>query len=165
MSVEQRVAAQVRQAELDRAEAQAREAEARARIARETARLAELDRLRREARYGERVQCVLDQAEVHLGGKWYGVEPVALDLVKAVRVPFEVVERKLRNPYRTSGNEAFFDGQIVTLCPDVAAFGAPDACLRLVGTTSDYRVGLSRVVESHRFLRGQLRCKLAHTRR
>jgi hypothetical protein len=160
MTNEQRLQAEEKQAALDRAKAEQRAAEARAREAEAAARFAELERRRRSARYGERVQCVLSEAHVSLGGKWYAIEPVPLDLVRGLKIGFEVIERKERNPYRDSSNYAFFTGQTVSICPEGDSTGSSQACLRMVGTTSDYEKGTVHFLESPRFLKGTLRCEL-----
>jgi hypothetical protein len=167
MSTEQRLQAQEKQAAIDRerarqhaAEARAREAEARAREAELATKRAALDQSRRDARYGERVQCVLNDAYVAVSGKWLDIEPIGLDLVRGQAVPFDIIERRERNPYRDTSNVAFFDGQTVSICPGSDTAGPNAACLRVVRNTADYQRGMVQHVESARFLKGRLRCDL-----
>lgn len=161
MTTEQRLHAQEKQAELDSAAERRRAAEARAREAEAARKQAELDTRRREARYGERVQCVLSEAEAHLGGRWRSVEPVALDLVRGVELAFDLAERGgdgLR--YRTTAH-ADFDGQTLRICREAGADHRDgQGCARLLGTFNDYRRGLDQGVEAARFLRGRMRCDL-----
>lgn len=146
--------ARLKQAEVDQAQAQARQQEARARQAEAAARAAELSHARTTAGPGERVQCVLDRAELHYGGKWRRAEPLGLDLVAGMPIEFEL--RLQDGNYRTRTGMARFDGMEVRLCPDHNR----DRCARLVATQGELRRGKSRQVTSHDFLRGRLHCEL-----
>lgn len=162
MNTEQRLQAQQKQAELDRAAEQQRAADARAREAEAIRQTAELEARRRDARYGERVQCVFSDAEAHLGGKWRNVEPVAMDLVQGMEVAFNLVEPSGHTMrYRTVAY-ARFDGQTLSLCRDAGNDRRnPSACVRVLGTFADYRRGIDQRIDSERYLRGRLRCDLA----
>ena len=154
MDVEAQQQARLRQAEVDRAEAEARRQEAQAREAEAAARAAELSHARATAAPGDRVQCVLDRAELHYGGKWRPAEPIGLDLVAGMPIEFEL---RLRDGnYRTRTGMARFDGMEIRLCP---AYSGSD-CARLVATQGELRRGKSRQVTSHDFLRGRLHCEL-----
>lgn len=161
MSAEDRIRAHEQQALLDRAAAERRAAEARAREAEAQHRQAVLAQARRDARYGERVQCVLADAEARLGGKWRRVEPVALDLVQGVPLPFDLTEPSGRIRYR-SPVHAKFDGQTVILCRgEVGRERSDDRdCARMLGTQADYRRGMEAYINAPNFLRGHLRCDL-----
>ncbi|MEN6585626.1 MAG: hypothetical protein ABFE02_06180 [Sulfuricella sp.] len=161
MSTAQRLQAQEKHAELKRAEAERQAAEARAREAEAERQRAELETRRREARYGERVQCVLSNAEAYLGGKWRSIEPVALDLVQGMEISFNLAEPSGRTvSYRTPAY-AYFDGQSVGLCRDADDDRRnPSTCARVLGTFADYRRGFELRIDAQRFLRGRMRCDL-----
>lgn len=146
--------ARLKQAEVDRAQAQVRQQEAQARQAEAAAQAAELSHARATAGPGERVQCVLDRAELHYGGKWRPAEPIGLDLVAGMPIEFEL--RLQDENYRMHTGMARFDGMEVRLCPDYARNG----CARMVATQGELRRGKSRQVTSHEFLRGRLQCEL-----
>lgn len=162
MSTEQRFQAQQKQAELDRAAAEQRAADARAREAEAVRQTAELDARRRDAKYGDRVQCVFSDAEAHLGGKWRSIEPVALDLVRGMEVALNLTEPSShRVSYRTPAY-ARFDGQTLSLCRDADNDRRnQSACVRVLGTFADYRRGIDHHIDSANFLRGRLHCDLA----
>jgi len=154
MSVEQQNEARMQQAELDRARAEARRREAEARRAEAAARAAELEHARQTAAPGERVQCILQPAEIHYGGKWRPAEPLGLDLVAGMPIAFEM--RTQASRYRTVEGEAVFDGMEVRLCP---RYG--DECARFLATSGELRRGVSRRVRAEDLLRGKMHCELA----
>ncbi len=161
LSPEERLAAREKQAELDRAAAERRTAEAQAREAEAARQLAELEVRRREAGYGERLQCVMEQGELRSGSRWRAVEPFAVDVVEGMDVPFDYREQD-RGRHRSNDGNAQFDGTTLTLCAERWA-SRPDSdyCVRVLGTFEDYRRGLRTSVDSERFLRGDIRCQLA----
>lgn len=162
MTAEQRLQAHEKQAELQQAAAERRAAEARAREEEAARQQAELIALRRQARYGERLQCVLEPVEARLFRSWRQVEPVALDVVVGAEQPFSLREPADRSTRRSSTGYATFDGQVLTICRDSQS-NNPSLrhCLRLLGTFEDFRRGISQTVEAPDFLRGRLRCNLA----
>lgn len=159
MSATERQQARLKQAEVDRAEAEARRQEAAAREAEAAARAAELSHARATAGPGERVQCVLDRAELHYGGEWRHAEPLGLDLVAGMPITFTMEARDAH--YRTRSGTASFDGMEVRLCRQYRH----DDCARLVATQGDLRQGKTRTVKAADFLRGRLHCELALGRR
>lgn len=161
MGSEERLRAYEQQAALDQAATERRAAEARVREAEAQRQQMALAQARRGAHDGERVQCVLEDAEARLGGKWRRVEPVALDLVHSIPLPFNLIETSGHLRHRTQAH-AGFDGQTVTLCRgDVSRERGEDrACARMLGTLADYRRGMEARVEAPHFLRGRLRCEL-----
>ncbi len=157
LSPQQKLEASQQQAELDQARdlRLAREAEARAEEARREAN--ELMLRRREAAYGERVQCVLEPVAYRSGKEWQWLKPVALDLVTGMRLSVELYE--VKRSYRTREAVAWFDGQQVFICPDeYSARRESEACVRVAGHYGEYRQGLTRQIESEAFLKGRLRC-------
>ncbi|MCG5525186.1 hypothetical protein LRB11_09625 [Ectothiorhodospira haloalkaliphila] len=161
MTAEQRLQARQQQAALDQARAEQRAAEARAREEEAARQRAELEVRRQEAGFGERVQCVLREAEAYLGGSWRSVQPLALDVVQGMEWGFEMQAVEDGRVRRRGTGYAHFDGTRLTLCPRSGQYQThAAACAQVVGTTSDYRRGLSERIEGHRFLRGQLRCDL-----
>lgn len=163
MSQEQRLAAREKQAELKQAEAERRAEEERARAEEAARQQAELNEKRRQAAYGERVQCVLDPVEARIFGSWRQAEPLALDLVVGLELEVPLRERSGSTVRRRSTAYASFDGQTVAVCREpLAAMTTTgrDHCLRLLGTFEDYRRGIAQQLEAPDFLRGRLRCNL-----
>lgn len=162
MAPQQRLDAHARQADLDRAMAERRAAEAAARKAADEARAAELDARRQEARYGERLQCVLRDAEVKTGNRWRAVRPVAVDVVKGLEVELQLEEPSGRVFRFNSRAYASFDGQTLSLCrdPDGPRRSAT-ACAHVIGLFEDFRRGMTARLDGSSFLRGTLRCSLA----
>ena len=158
MSVEQQNEARMQQAELDRVRAEARRREAEARRAEAAARAAELEHARRTAGPGERVQCILQPAEIHYGGKWRPAEPLGLDLVAGMPIAFAMHTRA--SHYRSIEGQAVFDGMEVRLCP---RYG--DDCARFLATSGELRRGVTRRVRADDLLRGEMHCELAYTGR
>jgi len=155
MSLEQQNQARMQQAELDRARAEARRREAEAREAQAAARAAELEHARANAAPGERVQCILQPAEIHYGDKWRPAEPLGLDLVAGMPIAFEMRARASR--YRTMEGQAVFDGMEIRLCP---RYG--DDCARFLATSGELRRGASRQVVAEDLLRGRMHCELVY---
>lgn len=159
LSPQQKLEASQQQAELDQARdlRLAREAEARAEEARREAN--ELMLRRREAAYGERVQCVLEPAAYRNGGEWQRLKPVAMDLVMGMSLGIELHE--VKRSYRTHEAVAWFDGQQVFICPDeYSARRGSERCVSVAGHHREYRQGLIRQIESGNFLKGRLSCSL-----
>ena len=168
LSPQQRLDALEQQAQLDLAQEQRRIAEARQREAQarqqeaEAARQrAELEKLRCEARYGDRIQCVLDQAEVYRSRRWEPIESLAFDLVRHVELTTAMIEQRHRQQRTIGTVYALFDGQTVSLCDRQGADSGRRQCLRLVGVFEDYRRGIRQQLVAPEFLRGELRCSLA----
>lgn len=160
MNTDQRLQAQHKQAELDQIAAERQVAEARAREAEAAQKAAQLEIRRQQARYGERLQCVISASEARLGGKWRGTESVALDVVQGLEAEFTIAEPANKTwRYRTSGY-AYFDGQTLALCRN-SAQQAGNLCARVLGTFEDFRRGVNQPVEVPGFLRGHLHCNLA----
>ena len=164
MSEAQRHEARLQQAELDRARAEQRAAEARLREA-EVAREAQLlEQRRRDARPGERLQCVIDPVEGRLGGKWRTADPVLIDVVTGIDTRFTIDEDRRRSRYSAHGH-ARFDGRTLLICPEPPdSRHARSACARVVGNRSDFRSSIQQPIEVSRLLRGQLRCDPYHHR-
>ncbi len=156
MSLEQRTQAYEKQAEFDHAARLKRIEQEQQRQQLLLQQQAQLEQQRQQSSYGERVQCVLDNAQVKLSGKWRDIEKLALDLPLNLPVAFTVHEDRDRSRYSTNGN-AFFDGQTVYLCRSMQL---NSDCARLIGTRNDFRRSLQQQVASRDFLRGRLRCDL-----
>lgn len=161
MSPEQQLEARQEQARLDRAREQRRRAEARAREAESRKRAAEIESQRAAAAYGERVQCVLNNVQMDLGGKLRAAEPLALDLVRGMRIEVPVAassESGWMSYERTL--IAGFDGQTIMLCESEQDFSPPYArCARILGTRAQYHRGLDTRIASD-FLQAKARCDL-----
>ncbi|ADU66401.1 hypothetical protein Selin_1671 [Desulfurispirillum indicum S5] len=169
LSSQQRLDARAKQAELDQAREQRRTAEAQQQAAQtrlrelEAARqLAELEKFRCEARYGDRVQCVLHEAQIYRSRQWQSVQPIALDVVRGTEVEAAVHQQSERSLRTIDSVFGTFDGQTFTICRDSGSRSlSQHNCIRLVGTFEDFRRGINRPVEAPEFLRGKLRCSLA----
>lgn len=153
---ESRTLAQEKDAELREAKSRQNYAENRAgrawaavKLAEEKRDVLELDIRRREARYGERVLCWLEDAEIYRAKKWRDLKTVTIDIVTNVDVPFELVEKK--DSYYTTERFAQFDGKRVKLCR------TERSCVEMAGSFTQYQQGLEGRIETSE-LRGQLRC-------
>ena len=157
LTAEQQLAARQQQAELDEARAlrRAREAEAKAAEA-ERAALA-LQEARKHAAYGDNVQCVFSPVQAYLNSKWRTAEPLALDLVRGYEHPVTISEQSRYSRYSLHA-VAYFDGQVVELCPEYTS--NRHRCARLLANQVDYQRGVEADVASDKFIKGRLRCAL-----
>lgn len=160
LSPEQRLQAREKQLEFDRLAEQRRQVEAAARREEAQRQAAELETRRHEARYGERLQCVLQPAEAWLNRQWREIEPLAFDLVTGYEQVLPLRETGRRTVRYSSRAHARFDGQQLLLCQYAQDQRRSGICIRELGTFADYRRGIRRTVEADQFLRGQLRCSL-----
>lgn len=153
LTPEQQLDARERQQRLS-ADAAQRRAEAQ-RLQQEQARqeAEALEQRRLAAAHGDRLQCVLDDAELRLGSDWRPADPVVLDLLRGERQDFRL--NLQGSTHRNLGAEAYFDGLRVRLCRP----GERD-CAVIVGTSGDFQRGISRPVQVRDTLQGQLRCEL-----
>ncbi|PTD97309.1 hypothetical protein [Pseudothauera lacus] len=161
MDAEQRLAARLQQAELDRALAQRRAAEAQAREASAAQQAAELAARRAEAAPGERIQCVLREVQARLQRRWRPAMDVALDLVDGHAQSFIIEEGgERRGRYRSTAH-ARVDGQTLWLCRNPPGV-QPSAreCASVVATFEEYRRGVVQSVEAPDVLRARVRCDL-----
>lgn len=154
LSAEQRLDARERAERLNLEAARQRAEQQRLRAEQE--RLAEqaLIQRRREAQFGERVQCVLDAAELRSGGNWRDARPLGLDLIVGETHEFELLRKDSR--HRGVTGQASFDGQLIELCDRRGR-----NCAVIAGTSRDFQRGLHRQIEIDDALRGELRCDLA----
>jgi hypothetical protein len=90
MTMDQQIEARQQQAELNRAKAEQRAEEARARAAEAEAKIAEREQRRQDARYRDRVQCVLTNGQVKLSRGWARIESLVLDLVRGYEEQYTV---------------------------------------------------------------------------
>jgi predicted small lipoprotein YifL len=161
MTMDQQLQARQQQADLDRAHAERRAEEARARTAEAEAKIAERERRRQEARYGDRVQCVLANGEARLGRSWDRIQPLAFDLVRGFEeeVQIEVASDRMRG--FSAEAYAYFDGQTVYVCrmPFKDTYRQDD-CARLTATSRELERGVERYVQGRDFLKGMMRCDL-----
>ncbi len=154
LSAEQRMDAREREERLNLEAAQLRAEQQRLRAEQEQREQEALIERRRSAQYGERVQCVLDGAELRTGGNWREARPLALDLIVDESLEFELVRKDAT--HRSVNGKASFDGQLIELCDR-----AGRNCEVIAGTSRDFERGLRRSIEVDNTLRGELRCDLA----
>jgi len=163
MSAKERLQARKKQTELDKAKEERRKAEANAREAEAIKWLQDLEASRKDAEYGERLQCVLSPIQAYLGGSWRKIKPLALDVVQGMVLEKEIKEVSDGFVRRKEKIYAGFDGQTLTLCErkeDVQKQASED-CVHILGTFQEYSKGVQKDFKSHRFLRGRIRCDLA----
>ncbi|MCO4759214.1 MAG: hypothetical protein KC477_14435 [Oceanospirillaceae bacterium] len=159
MSQTDQLRAYEKQAELDkvRAEAQARERQAQAEA--EARKYEAMAAMRRNAQYGDIVQCVLDPLDVRFGGDWKVSKPQVFDLVRGEERDLRLQDQKER--YSTTALVSFAEsGLEVALCRDGYYANRRDGCTRLLGTSRDFHRGVRQTFSIDRFMQGTLRCDL-----
>ncbi|WP_421863145.1 hypothetical protein [Motiliproteus sp.] len=161
LSREEQLQAYQQQAEIDKVRIQARAQERQAELAAE-ARIKEQQlALRRHARYGDLVQCVLEPLQVRFSGKWKSAQPVAFDLVRGEVRAIELEDKRGR--YQRTGWVSFDEtGQAVEICRQSPNY-SNNSCDRLLGTTKEFHRGLQQQIDIERFAQGTLRCDLKPT--
>ncbi len=157
MTPEQQFDARAQQAALDQAAHERRLAEARAREAQALERAAELEQRRRDASYGERVQCIIDPAEAYIRGRWEEVRPVAMDLVTGFQDEITVNDRRGRSSISLF---ARFDGQVVSVCRRSMGAHRPQDCAEIVATRNQFQRGVTQRIEQDRLIKGRMYCDL-----
>ena len=163
MSREEQLRAYEQQAELDkvRAEAQARERAAQA--AAEARKYEAMAYLRQNAQYGDIVQCVLDPVDMKFSSKWKPAKPQAFDLVRGEQLTLRMQDWKER--YTSEVSVSFSEsGLEVKLCRH-SAYRYGGDCTRILGTSRDFRRGISKTFEIDRYMKGIWRCDLKPIRR
>lgn len=162
----QKLAARDRQATLDAEAAARRAAERRAAeeraAAAEAARQRRLDALRREARYGDVVQCVIPSGTADFRPGWREIDPVGVALVRSETrsVTLTAHDSGRTMPLWLSFSE---DGLMVSICrhaPREQERRRAD-CQTFAGTAADYRAGLTGRIDLPEILKGRLRCAYA----
>jgi predicted small lipoprotein YifL len=162
MTRQEQLRAREKQAELELAREKRRAAEAKAREAEAIKWLKDKEASRKQARYGERIQCVLTKAEAYIWGEWRRIEPVALDIVKGMVLEFELSEANDNGLNFQQKAYAGFDGQTLSLCPEKDQVQRNDpSCARVLGTFEQYAKGIKSKIGVQDFLRGRIRCDLA----
>lgn len=162
MTGQEQLRAREKQAELEKAEEKRRAAEAEARQAEAIKWLKNKEASRKQARYGDRLQCVLTNARACFWDEWRSIEPVALDIVKGMVLQLELSRADEDGFHFSQKVYAGFDGQTLTLCPDKNLVRQNDpSCARVLGTFEQYAKGLQKKIHAKEFLRGCIRCDLA----
>ncbi|MBJ6909051.1 hypothetical protein JG661_07000 [Vibrio cholerae] len=155
LTPEQQYDAQLKQAELDRQREARRLAEQQAREQALKEQQAQLELARENAKYGERVQCVLQNSELYFNKKWRASEPLALDLL--AKQPAQAVKQSTADGRYGFTLYAQFDGQTLSLCRHENS--RRQECALMLGTFNDYHRGLRQAIQQDNWLRGQLRCQ------
>ena len=147
---EQQMAARERQAELDR---QAAERRARA----EEQRRRELEERRANARYGDIVQCVVEEGVAKIGSSLREMEPIAFSLLRG-----EGETLAIRSIHGSKSGKLWAkfqdDGMTVKLCPLGSWY---PHCTRLIGTAGDFHRGIERRLIVDSMLDVRVRCGFA----
>lgn len=163
MSREEQLRAYEKQAELDKVRAEAQAIERAAQAEAEARKYEAMARLRENAQYGDIVQCVLDPVQMKFSSDWKPAQPQAFDLVRGEQLTLRIQDRKDR--YSSEARVAFAaSGLEVELCRNNAYRYGGD-CVRVLGTSRDFRRGMSKTFEIDRFMKGTLRCDLKPIRR
>lgn len=169
MTHEQRIAAYNSQAEIDKEAQRARAQEAALKAEQERRIREEIELRRREAHYGDLVQCAISPLSIHQSGdKWQVSQGVAAELVRGEAREVQAVT----DNYIHSLWMAFDDaGQTLALCkyePKRNAYGfdfSYGQCAILHTTTKSLHRGLSKALSDNANFKGYARCDLAPTRR
>ena len=160
LSPELRMQAREQQVKVDKARAAERAEKARIRAEQEARQQAIVDERRANPQYGERVQCVLTNAEARLSSQWRSIETVAVDLVVGETKSMDVRHlRDGRTRYSRTGY-ASFDGQRVNMCLHAHSSPSSNQCASLIATTRQFDRGISQNISSKDFVRGAMRCDL-----
>lgn len=163
MSREEQLRAYEKQAELDKVRAKAQAQERAAQAAAEARKYEAMAYLRQNARYGDIVQCVLDPVDMKFSSKWKPAKPQAFDLVRGEQLTLRMQDWKER--YRSEASVSFAEsGLEVELCRN-SAYRYSGDCTRVLGTSRDFRRGISKTFEIDRYMKGTLRCDLKPIRR
>lgn len=163
MSREEQLRAYEKQAELDKVRAEAQAIERAAQAEAEARKYEAMAQLRENAQYGDIVQCVLDPVQMKFRSDWKPAQPQAFDLVRGEQLTLRIQDRKDR--YSSEARVAFAaSGLEVELCRNNAYRYGGD-CVRVLGTSRDFRRGMSKTFEIDRFMKGTLRCDLKPIRR
>lgn len=149
----QQMQARSKQAELDQAERERRAEVARIAAEREAKERAEYETRLQNASYGEVVQCVVRDAEGHLGGSWRPAAPAGFTLLR--NYPTNVRFTEQGRPTRGVDGQATFDGSTVSLCRTNRK-----ECGTLVATQNQFRDGVKQEINISRLIRGTLYCDL-----
>lgn len=111
---------------------------------------AQLELARENAKYGERVQCVLQNSELYFNKKWRVSELLA-------KQPAQAVKQSTADGRYGFTLYAQFDGQTLSLCHHENS--RRQECALMLGTFNDYHRGLRQTIQQDNWLRGQLRCQ------
>ncbi|MFN2269075.1 MAG: lipoprotein [Desulfonatronovibrio sp.] len=161
MNEQDRLRAREKQAELNLAQEKRRKAEAEERTAESIKWLKDLEVSRENARYGQRVQCVLSNAQAYFWGEWRDIEPVALDIVKGMVLKFDILQAGDKYGFEERAY-AGFDGQTISLCREESEVQHnARSCARVAANFKQYARGLKTTIKKDKFLRARIRCDLA----
>lgn len=162
MSTDEQLRAREKQADLEKAQEKRRTAEAKAREAEAIEWLKRQEAARDQARYGERVQCILSNAHVYRWGEWRRIEPLALDIVQGMVLEFEMHAADSEELRLRERGYAGFDGQTLSLCPEKNQVQRnAQGCAKALGTSKQFARGLTQRIAGEDFLRGKIHCDFA----
>ncbi|WP_417830925.1 hypothetical protein [Terasakiella sp.] len=164
LSPDQQFQARSQQAEIDEQKRMEREARAEAERLRQTmeeqAYQDRIDHNYRHARYGDVIQCVLEQSVIDFKPGWRDGEPVGFTLVRGEGKLIDI--HSARDQKTTSLWVGLDDnGMTLRLCrkEPTGHMGNNKSCTDIVGTTRQYHRGL-RQAFNHNDMRGSLYCTL-----
>lgn len=148
MTQEEKFEAYKKQSELNMLEQKRRITESKEKEALYLKRLAELDNLRSNAVYGDRIQCVLSSVEIFRRGEWISASPISLDLVRNNKDYIEI--RTNNNIDKLSFN---FQGTSIEICSLNKS-----NCAYAHATQRQLIQGYNTKLEELNFLKAELYC-------
>lgn len=168
LSPDQQFQARSQQARIDEQKRMEREARAEAERLRQTmeeqAYQDRIDHSYRDARYGDVIQCVLEQSVIDFKPGWRDGEPVGFTLVRGEGKLIDIYSA--RDQKTTSLWVGLDDnGMTLRLCrkEPTGHSRSNTSCVDIVATTHQYRRGLHHSFD-HNDMRGSLYCTLSYTR-
>lgn len=121
--------------------------------AQEVAEQAQLDALRRNAPFGDVVQCTITDAKAYFyKDKWRPAQPVSIEMYRGESEHSLSLVRQDRTS-RTTDVYMSFDGLSVKACR-----GNSSECDVLVGTEAQFRRGITKRINVHKTVVGTLFC-------
>ena len=159
MSSAQKLEAHKAQAEVEKEQQRAATARYQAELEAKTERQKLRESIRRNALYGDLIQCVLDPIYTYSSKKWKPLKGVSFELVRGESQAL-TLERVDINSDETVYALADISGQQVQICQNYSEAYGVSTCFGLHATTREMAYGVSRYFELKKELKGQLRCDL-----
>lgn len=159
MSSAQKLEAHKVQAEVEKEQQRAATARYQAELEAQTERQKLRESIRKNAQYGDLIQCVLDPVYRYSNKGWLPLQGVSFELVRGESRALTLA-RVDNNKDQTVYALAGMSGQQVQICQNYSkAYGA-STCFGLQATTREMAYGVGRYFEIKKELKGQLRCDL-----
>lgn len=153
LSPAQQLDARERQAQLDLAERARRAEQAEITAQREAAERERYLELLQDARQGDVVQCVLQDAEGYFSGSWRAAEAMGFSLLREYPEQIRIAEADRAT--RTVEATATFSGANVKICRVNR-----NECVNLAATQNQLIRGVTQHIDLSRTVRGELYCDI-----